>query len=44
MLKDSEECVNIKLRLRGKYMYMKINDKLLKILYNKIKFWLLFKS
>lgn len=38
MLKDSEECVNIKLRLRGKYMYMKINDKLLKILYNKIKF------
>lgn len=38
MLKDSEECVNIKLRLRGKQMYMKINDKLLKILYNKIIF------
>lgn len=38
MLKDSEECVIIKLRLRGKQMYLKINDKLLKILYKKIKF------
>lgn len=38
MPKDSEECANIKPRLRGKYMYMKINDKLLKISHNKIKF------
>lgn len=38
MPKDSEECATVKPRLRGKLMYMKINDKLLKISHNKIKF------
>lgn len=38
MPKDSEECATVKPRLKGKLMYMKINDKLLKISHNKITF------
>lgn len=38
MPKDSEECATVKPRLRGKLMYMKISDKLLKISHNKITF------